>query len=121
MALPETDDPNYESFDALLRHVLSWARRYMIWMCEMLSLSSPQVPPVPEVAAVDGEADRYLEELLRRWRTPLADVPEERFYKPEYEAPWKVKYCIDAMLEHAVMHPVRHRFQLIERESSEDS
>ncbi len=42
----------------------------------------------------------------------MADVPVERFYKPEYEAPWKIRYCIDAMLEHAVMHPIRHRFQL---------
>lgn len=111
LALPETDDPNYASLDTLLKHVLWWARRYMIWMCERLSLPDPQIPPVPDEAA---KADRYLEELLRRWKAPLADIPEERFYKPEYEAPWKVKYCIDAMLEHAVMHPIRHRFQLLE-------
>jgi hypothetical protein len=27
---------------------------------------------------------------------------------------WNVHYCIDAMLEHAVMHPIRHTFQLQE-------
>jgi hypothetical protein len=114
VALPETDDPNYVSHEALLRHVLSWSRRYMVWMCEMLSLPDPQIPPVPEANVVSDEADRYVEKLLEQWRTPLADIPQERFMKPEYEAPWKVKYCIDAMLEHAVMHPLRHRFQLLE-------
>lgn len=114
LALPETDDPNYESLNTLLRHVLSWAGRYMIWTCNRLSLPDPEIPPVPSSAIVASEADRYLEELLRQWRSPLANVPEESFYKPEYEAPWKVKYCIDAMLEHAVMHPIRHRFQLLE-------
>jgi len=41
-------------------------------------------------------------------------VAEEKFYQPEYLAPWKTKYCIDSMLEHAVMHPIRHHFQLKE-------
>lgn len=114
VALPETDNPNYESHEALLRHILSWSRRYMMWMCEMLSLPDPQIPPVPEVEVVRSEVGPYLEKLLEQWRTPLADVRQEQFMKPEFEAPWKVKYCIDAMLEHAVMHPLRHRFQLLE-------
>ena len=33
---------------------------------------------------------------------------------PEYPSQWKTRYCIDSMLEHAVMHPVRHAFQLDE-------
>jgi hypothetical protein len=114
VALPATDDPNYQSFDALLRHVLHWAREYMIWICKMLALPKPDIPPIPELEVVARDADRYLEELLQGWRTPLVNVPEEQFYGPEYDAPWKVKYCIDAMLEHAVMHPIRHRFQLME-------
>ena len=42
----------------------------------------------------------------------LAEVPEERFEDREYPARWKTLYCVDAMLEHAVMHPIRHTFQL---------
>jgi hypothetical protein len=113
VALPDTDDPSYESFDTLLQHVLSWSRRYMIWMCDKLSLPDPGIPPFPE-GVEEGEAHCYLEEILRQWQMPLADVPEKQFYVPEYEAPWKTKYCIDAMLEHAVMHSIRHRFQLLE-------
>jgi hypothetical protein len=38
----------------------------------------------------------------------------EEFSKPVYSSRWGVNYCVDAMLEHAVMHPERHRFQLLE-------
>lgn len=112
ISLPITDDPNYESYDMLLRHVLRSARRYMVWMCEKLELSDPEIKPVPEADVIEAEAENYLHHLLEQWRKPLRDVPEERFYKPEYTAPWKSDYCIDAMLEHAVMHPIRHHFQL---------
>jgi len=112
--LPKTDDPNYESFDMLLRHVLRWARGYMKWICEKLELPDPEIKAVPEANVIEAEAESYLRHLLEQWRKPLTDVPEGRFYKPEYTAPWKSNYCIDAMLEHAVMHPLRHSFQLTE-------
>jgi hypothetical protein len=112
VSLPETDDPSYESYNTLLRHVLRWARGYMNWICEKLHLPDPEIKPVPEADVIENEAENYLEHLLEKWREPLVDVPQERFYKPEFTAPWKSNYCIDAMLEHAVMHPIRHNFQL---------
>jgi hypothetical protein len=51
---------------------------------------------------------------LERWREPLQDVPDERLESPEYPSRWKTLYSIDAMMEHAVMHPIRHAFQLNE-------
>ena len=111
--LPETDDPAYASMAALLRHLLSAAGKYMIWICEKLELPDPGIHPVPEVGEVADRAVDYLDHVLERWRLPLRDVSEERFYEPVYESRWGVDYCIDAMLEHAVMHPVRHEFQLV--------
>ena len=46
-------------------------------------------------------------------RTPLVEVPEDRFGEG-FEARWGGIYLIDAMMEHAVMHPIRHTFQLRE-------
>jgi uncharacterized damage-inducible protein DinB len=112
--LPAGDDPNYASLEALLRHVLRAARGYMVWICEMLELPDPQIRSTPQAGEIEAEAESYLEHLLEQWRRPLAEVPEERFYSPEYPSRWKVDYCIDAMLEHAVMHPIRHQFQLME-------
>ena len=55
-----------------------------------------------------------MEHVLERWRAPLREVPKERLETPEYASRWQTHYCIDSMLEHAVMHPIRHAFQLDE-------
>lgn len=112
--LPKTDDPDYASYDSLLRHVLGASRGYLTWSCEKLGLPDPAVEPAPDAGVIDAHCDRYLAHLLSRWRDPLKDVSEERFNLPEYPSRWRVLYCVDAMLEHAVMHPIRHRFQLEE-------
>jgi len=114
LSLPAADDPNYASLGALGRHVLSAAGGYMIWMCEVLGLPDPGIRPPPDAAAIDREAEDYLEHVLERWRAPLREVPDERLETPEYPSRWKTRYCIDSMLEHAVMHPIRHAFQLNE-------
>ena len=114
VVLPRTDDPTYVSMDTLLHHVLGAAGRYMIWMCEVLGLPDPNIRTPPEPAVLAGEAASYLEHVLERWRAPLVDVGDDRLLTPEYAARWQTKYCIDAMLQHAVMHPIRHAFQLEE-------
>ena len=114
ISLPATSDEDYASLESLLRHILGAARGYMVWICERLELGDPAIDPVPDSKNIETEADAYLSHLLERWQRPLATVEEERFYRPEYPSNWKVLYCIDAMLEHAVMHPIRHQFQLKE-------
>ena len=111
--LPATDDPNYASLEALLHHVLRASRGYMTWMCERLGLPDPGIDPAPGPEVVAAEADTYLEHLLERWRPPLQDV-EPASLDAEYTTRWGATLSIDAMLEHAVLHPVRHRFQLEE-------
>jgi hypothetical protein len=57
----------------------------------------------------------YLEHVLERWRTgPLLEISDDQLETPEYPSLWQTRYSIDAMLEHAVMHPIRHAFQLDE-------
>jgi len=110
--LPESDDADYQSLDALLRHILRSARGYMIWMCTKLILPDPEIERTPDIELIESNTDRYLNHILEKWRLPLAEIPEEKFYKPVFKSNWGVDYCIDAMLEHAVMHPIRHEFQL---------
>jgi hypothetical protein len=112
--LPETADPAYASLDTLVRHALGAARGYMVWMCEVLELQDPEMRLPPEATVVSEEAESYMEYVLEKWRTPLQDVGDERLETPEYPSRWQTRYCIDAMLEHAVMHPIRHAFQLEE-------
>ena len=114
ISLPKTDNPHYESLQALLRHPMNSARGYLTWICEKLELPTPDLPQVPPASEIEQRVDRYLEELLRGWREPLRGVAPERFGDRTYTARWGQEYTIGAMLEHAVMHPIRHTFQLEE-------
>jgi hypothetical protein len=114
VSLPPTDDPAYASLGALGRHVLSAAGGYMTWMCEVLALPDPGIRSAPDAAAMVRDADDYMEHVLERWRAPLKEVSDESLETPEYPSRWQTRYCIDSMLEHAVMHPIRHAFQLDE-------
>lgn len=110
--LPETDDQDYKSLLTLLRHVLRSAGNYMIWICECLNLPNPEISPVPNLENIENEVEKYLAHLVEKWRLPLVNVEEEKFHSQTFTSNWGVNYCIDAMLEHAVMHPIRHEFQL---------
>ncbi|MDP8240969.1 MAG: hypothetical protein P9X24_17910 [Candidatus Hatepunaea meridiana] len=112
--LPVTDDSSYKSLEALLHHVLRASRGYIIWMCQVLNLPDLEIRKTPGTDTIEAEADDYLEYLLERWKFPLVDITEEQAHIPTYTSRWKVEYCIDSMLEHAVMHPIRHSFQLEE-------
>jgi len=109
--LPETDNKDYESLETLLRHILRSARGYMTWMCDKLNLPDPGIEKTPEPDLIESKADEHLAHLLEKWRIPLVEIPEEKF-DSTFKSRWGVEYCIDAMLEHAVMHPIRHEFQL---------
>jgi len=113
--LPPTADPNYASLATLGRHVVRAAGGYLAWICEMLALPDPGIRPAPDTAAIIRDAEDYMEHVLERWRAePLRGVSGEQLETPEYPSPWQTRYAIDSMLEHAVMHPIRHAFQLDE-------
>jgi hypothetical protein len=112
VTLPQTSDPSYKSMETLLWHALKASRGYIIWMCQKLELPDPGINPMPELEHIERDAEVFLTHLLERWELPLRDVPEERFFDRTYTSNWDVEYCIEGMLEHAVMHPIRHEFQL---------
>ena len=111
--LPATEDPDYASLETLLHHALRAARGYMTWLCEKLGLPDPGIEPAPEAARVEEDAGIFIQHLLERWRLPLADVEEARF-GATHKTRWGEDMSLEGMLEHAVMHPHRHSFQLEE-------
>jgi hypothetical protein len=84
----------------------------MVWMCKHLNLPDPQIDEAPQSEIIVENAEKYINHLLEKWETPLSDVLPELFEDKVYKSNWGVDYCIDAMLEHAVMHPIRHEIQL---------
>ncbi len=112
--LPETDDPDYENLETLLRHPLRSARGYLTWICEKLNLDDPQINEPPEVENITKQALPYLEHLLGQWKKPLKNVTSEQLDNQAYQSRWGAKLTIESMLEHAVIHPIRHEFQLLD-------
>jgi hypothetical protein len=107
----------YESgmtLETLVVHVLHWARDYLVWSCENLRLPDPTCPPIPAPGDVARELDTYVEHLLACWKEPFRALPEDVFYEPQYRTRWGHHYPVEALLEHAVVHPMRHRLQLEE-------
>lgn len=113
--LPATRDPAYQSIDLLMRHPLRACRGYLTWLCEVLERPDPRVPdpPEPEQVAVRGAA--YLKVLAAAWERHMAWMPAKTLDSPRvYTSRWGAPLSVEAMLEHAVAHPMRHRFQLEE-------
>ncbi|MEW5983134.1 MAG: hypothetical protein AB1806_12310 [Acidobacteriota bacterium] len=101
-----------KTLEDILVHVLHWARDYIVWSCEKLQLPDPGCAPIPAVSDVEREADDYVEHLLGCWKQPFRSLPEDAFYEPQYRTRWGNYYPVEALLEHAVVHPMRHRLQL---------
>ncbi len=110
LALPASQDPDTDSLGAMLRHVLGAARGYMVWICECLELPDPDIAAVPD--DVEEALDAYVDHLLERWDGPLVELDQKTADRATFASRWGTVYCIDAMLEHAVMHPIRHALQL---------
>ena len=114
LLLPSTDDPDYASLEALLRHVLGASRFYVNWLCENLELPDPGIDALPESALNTQSIRGFMEQLNRGWRAALTSVRSSEMESASWSTPWGATFTVDSMLEHAVMHPIRHRFQLSE-------
>ncbi len=107
LVLPESEDPDYASLEALLDHVISASAGYLAWLDRSLGLG---LPPRPAPSGESGP-DR-IETILEAWRGALAGLEEEGLYRPGYPTNRGVETGVEGMLQHAVMHPIRHEYQL---------
>ncbi len=112
LTLPPTEDPSCKTIDTMLHHVLRASRGYVLWICDNLNLDKPDIISPSKTMDFKTEALSYLESLLDVWSTALIYVTDDQCYI-EFKSRWNTIYCIDGMLEHAVMHPSRHSFQLV--------
>ena len=111
--LPPSDNPAYASLDTVMHHALKAARNMLTWICEKLELPDPGIEETPEPSRLDAEAEAHVEHLLARWRLPLAQVEAKQLEAIHKDRSGRDTSLI-ARLEHAVLHPQRHRFQLEE-------
>jgi uncharacterized damage-inducible protein DinB len=112
VALPASDDPSYQSPDHLKGHVLRSARNYLTWIGDCVRRPVTDVDLDTDLLSVAGKGLAFLTEVLAAWRRHLASL-EDRELSPEmFTSRWGEPYSVEQMLEHAVVHPMRHRIQL---------
>lgn len=113
--LPKTRDPAYQSIDLLMRHPLRSCRGYLTWLCEVLGRPDPKVPDPPEPEQVATKGAAYLKVLAKAWERNMAWMPGKVLDSFDvHTSRWGAPMTVEAMFEHAVTHPMRHRFQLEE-------
>ncbi len=112
VALPASDDPAYQSPDHLKGHVLRAARNYLTWIGECVKRPATDVDPDADLLSVAAKDRAFMESVLAAWRRHLAALVDRELSPEVFTSRWGEPYSIEQMLEHAVVHPMRHRIQL---------
>jgi len=105
-------DADYESPERLVAHVQGAARSYMLWIWEMLGQPIEGLPRVREAEAIVPALDQFQADTLSGWEKHGALLTNEQLAPTQYLSRWGEPHTIEQMLEHAVVHPMRHRRQL---------
>jgi hypothetical protein len=111
--MPEArGDDAYASPESLVAHVQGAARSYMLWIWEMLERPIEGLPRVREAHLIVPELEKFQADTLSGWEQHGALLTDEQLGPKQYASRWGELFSIDQMLEHAVVHPMRHRRQL---------
>ena len=111
--LPEArGDADYESPERLVAHVQGSARGYLLWVWEMLEHPVEGLPLIRDASVIVPRLEAFMNETLDGWRRHLASLEDHQLAPKQYLSRWGEPHTIEQMLEHAVVHPMRHRIQL---------
>jgi len=111
--MPEAHgDESYASREKLGGHVLMAARGYLTRIGEWLGRPVTDVDASQDAGEVTGRAPEFLEQVLAAYRRHLAAVTTEELEPQKHRTRWGELMSVEMLLEHAVVHPMRHRIQL---------
>ena len=111
--MPEArGDADYESPERLVAHVQGAARSYLLWIWEVLEKPIEGLPRIRDAALIVPRLEEFQAETLAGWEKHLAPLTDEQLAPMQYLSRWGEPHNIEQMLEHAVVHPMRHRRQL---------
>ena len=111
--MPEArGDANFESPERLVAHVQGAARSYLLWIWEVLERPIEGLPLIRDAGVIVPRLDAFMAETLDGWRRHLPPLGDDQLSPKQYLSRWGEPHTIEQMLEHAVVHPMRHRIQL---------
>jgi uncharacterized damage-inducible protein DinB len=113
LPMPEAHgDQSYENHDRLLGHVLMAARGYLTRIGEWVGRPVNDVDASQDPYEIARRASEFADEVLSAYRRHLAEISNEEVEQQVHRTRWGELMSVDNLLEHAVVHPMRHRIQL---------
>jgi hypothetical protein len=105
-------DADYESPERLVAHVQGAARSYLLWIGEVLEQPIADLERIRDAEVIVPRLEAFMEETLDGWQRHLAPLDDALLGPTTYPTRWGDLLTVEQMLEHAVVHPMRHRIQL---------
>jgi uncharacterized damage-inducible protein DinB len=113
LPIPEAHgDESYASRERLGGHVLMAARGYLVRIGEWVGRPVSDVDASQDPGEIVARAARFAEDVLAAYRRHLAAVTTEELEPQNHRTRWGDLMSVEMLLEHAVVHPMRHRVQL---------
>jgi uncharacterized damage-inducible protein DinB len=113
LPIPEAHgDESYENKDRLLGHVLMAARGYLTRIGEWVGRPVTDLDASQDPYAVVARASAFADEVLAGYRRHMAAITTEELEPQLHKTRWGDLMSVENLLEHAVVHPMRHRIQL---------
>lgn len=113
LPMPEAHgDESYASRERLGGHVLMAARGYLTRIGEWVGRPVSDVDSSQDPSDVVARAEQFAEDVLAAYRRHLAAITNEELEPQVHRTRWGELMSVENLLEHAVVHPMRHRIQL---------
>jgi uncharacterized damage-inducible protein DinB len=113
LAMPEAGgDESYENRDRLAGHVLMSARGYLTRIGEWVGRPVGDVDASQDPYEIVRRAPEFADGVLSAYRRHLAGISDEELDQQVHRTRWGELMSVENLLEHAVVHPMRHRIQL---------
>jgi uncharacterized damage-inducible protein DinB len=113
LPMPEAHgDQSYESRERLAGHVLMAARGYLTRIGEWVGRPVNDVDASQDPHEIVSRAPEFAGEILSAYRRHLAGITNEELEQQIHRTRWGELMSVENLLEHAVVHPMRHRIQL---------
>jgi uncharacterized damage-inducible protein DinB len=105
-------DESYESRERLAGHVLMAARGYLTRIGEWVERPVSDVDGSKDPSEIVGRAAQFADNVLAAYGRHLAEITNEELEPQVHKTRWGDLMSVENLLEHAVVHPMRHRIQL---------
>jgi hypothetical protein len=111
--MPEAHgDESYESRERLVAHVMMAARGYLTRIGEWVERPVTDVDDSKDPVDIASRAPAFADGILAAYRRHLALITDQELEPQVHRTRWGDLASVENLLEHAVLHPMRHGIQL---------